>query len=183
MEFLFVLVWLIGMLPAFFGWAFITGRANERYRMDQTITDNPPFEIGLWTFWAWPVQTLVLLGWLGWHYASSLGAGNGLAFNKEFAEAKKVKLAVDREAQRNLDYLLSLGKDPHNIDEETKRMLTVRAIQAAMEDDSARKEREMQARALPAGEHRQIVADILDRNGNEVSDALKLTKNPFTVEM
>lgn len=179
---LILIVWLLGLVPAFAFWCWMKGRADERFRMDQRITTNPPYEIGIFTFWAWPVQLVATVTFLLYHLCTSAGAQNGIAFNKDYAEAKKVKRQVDREMQRNMEILLQLGKDPGDIDAQTKRMLTARAIQAAMEDDSARKERELASRQLTASDHRDIVSEILTRDGDLVAPELQLTKNPYSLE-
>lgn len=173
---LLLIIWLLGTVASFGTFSYLEGVAEKKVEANTTIVDVPPYSVGLWTCWAWPIQVAACGALFLRAYARGAGNGKGIEDGQELAELRELRRKFDEQTDLNLRILTDRHVDPDNIDEATQRMLTVAAIRAAMEDDSHQKALE---RAHRKDQREDLVIDILDKSGKVVRDPLDLTDNQF----
>lgn len=135
----FWIMYLILSMLAFVAWAFVQGRSTERYRNDQTITDNPPYFLLSATAFLWPLQLVGTLGWLLWRFSYGRGTGRGMAINEELTIARRVASELRIEQHRIMAEILTKGLDPK--DELGLRALTESTVRHSMEVERLTKQK------------------------------------------
>jgi hypothetical protein len=139
------LIYLLGILPSFVFWTYMKGKADERFKRDDQILENPPYFLGILTAWAWPLQIIGVTLFMAYHMSNNAGAGKGATLDVEKKELKKIAREHAALTRDTLALLSARSESENNLLElssDTVRLLNARAIEAALTDDADQRARD-----------------------------------------
>lgn len=181
---IFLIIWLLGSVVSFMANGYLRGHSDQNFNKNQGVTENPPWIIGQLTCWAWPIQAAFAAIWLLNHLSYGKGKGDGLAFNTEVSQLRKFAAKFRQAEAETFRLMLENNIDPNDLDTQTARAITARAIQWDMEESAAQR-REAQGlevvrrprdykidmakeRPLPRKEKVEEIFEVLDKKGIRV---------------